>query len=277
MSRVLIRSEDLAATFFEWQVLDARAGADAQARFDAAHIPGSIRVDADRDLAAHTENAAHGGRHPLPSVETFAQTMARLRVDASAPIAVVDDQGGANAAARLTWMLRSAGVKNVRLVDGGVPALLPLVKGKTPRAISSTPLTISATEWQAPLASLGEVNARRLDPRWRVVDVRSAVRFRGEQEPIDPIAGHIPGAINLPFSDNLDANGRFRSSADLRAYFEDRLGVPMDHVIVHCGSGVTACHTLLALDEAGLSGAALYVGSWSEWCRHPELPRDPQR
>ena len=125
-----------------------------------------------------------------------------------------------------------------------------------------------------PAVDLPRIDALRRDAAWKVLDVRSRERFRGETEPIDPIAGHIPGAVNLPFAENLE-NGRFKSAQTLRAMYEEVLGgTPPERLIVHCGSGVTACHTLLALEAAGLEGASLYVGSWGEWCRN-DLPRQP--
>nr|WP_255663138.1 rhodanese-like domain-containing protein [Myxococcus sp. RHSTA-1-4] len=132
-----------------------------------------------------------------------------------------------------------------------------------------------ADTWRLPTADIDEVERARLSPSMRVLDVRAAVRFRGEQEPIDPVAGHIPGAHNVPLSENLEG-GRFKSRDALRALYAPILsGSSPEQLIVHCGSGVTACHTLLALQRAGLTGAKLYVGSWSEWCRNPERPRVP--
>jgi thiosulfate/3-mercaptopyruvate sulfurtransferase len=126
-----------------------------------------------------------------------------------------------------------------------------------------------ATAWTRPTVDLRRVDELRRDDAWKVLDVRSAERYRGETEPIDPIAGRIPGAVNLPFAENLE-EGHFKSAKALRKQYERLLdGTPPDHLIVHCGSGVTACHTLLALEAAGLEGAALYVGSWGEWCRNP--------
>jgi thiosulfate/3-mercaptopyruvate sulfurtransferase len=125
-----------------------------------------------------------------------------------------------------------------------------------------------AREWSLPTADIDEVARAASDPAWRVVDVRAAERYRGEVEPIDPVAGHIPGALNVPLAESLDREGRFQPAEVLASHFRARLGgLPMERVIVSCGSGVTACHTLLTLEHAGLSGAALYVGSWSEWCR----------
>jgi thiosulfate/3-mercaptopyruvate sulfurtransferase len=154
----------------------------------------------------------------------------------------------------------------VAVLDGGMRAaglaLTTDVPTPTPRA------PYPADAWQRPTVDMNEVDARRNDPEWKVLDVRSVPRYRGETEPIDPIAGHIPGAINLPYTENLDGDF-FKASDALRTQYQQLLGeTPVDRLIVHCGSGVTACHTLLALEAAGLEGASLYVGSWSEWCRN---------
>jgi thiosulfate/3-mercaptopyruvate sulfurtransferase len=134
-----------------------------------------------------------------------------------------------------------------------------------------------ARGWSRPTVDIDEVERRRHDPHWKVLDVRSAPRYRGETEPIDPIAGHIPGALNLPYTENLEG-ASFKSAENLRAQYETFLdGTSPQNLIVHCGSGVTACHTLLALEAAGLNGAALYVGSWGEWCRNDERPREPRQ
>ncbi|WP_223760444.1 rhodanese-like domain-containing protein [Myxococcus sp. RHSTA-1-4] len=187
-----------------------------------------------------------------------------------------DDQGGMNAAARMWWMVRALGHERVYVLDGGLEGArsagmtlttaLPDVDERPP---------YPADTWRLPTADIDEVERARLSPSMRVLDVRAAVRFRGEQEPIDPVAGHIPGAHNVPLSENLEG-GRFKSRDALRALYAPILsGSSPEQLIVHCGSGVTACHTLLALQRAGLTGAKLYVGSWSEWCRNPERPRVP--
>jgi thiosulfate/3-mercaptopyruvate sulfurtransferase len=166
-------------------------------------------------------------------------------------------------------MLRSIGHETVAVVDGGFGAAVAAGMDVTTAEPLPRPLPIyPASSWQRPRVDMARVDDLRNDPDWRVLDVRSRERFRGETEPIDPVAGHIPGAINLPFADNLEG-GRFKSPDALRAQYESLFGaVPSERVVVHCGSGVTACHTLLALDHAGLPGASLYVGSWSEWCRN---------
>jgi thiosulfate/3-mercaptopyruvate sulfurtransferase len=166
-------------------------------------------------------------------------------------------------------MLRAVGHENVAVLDGDWRALPSTDELPHFLALPRYP----ATSWQLPTADMARVDALRSDDAWRVLDVRSRERFRGETEPIDPIAGHIPGAINLPFAENLE-NGRFKSADALRAQYRQLFGdVPPERVVVHCGSGVTACHTLLALEHAGLRGASLYVGSWGEWCRNDQMPR----
>jgi len=178
--------------------------------------------------------------------------------------------GGANAAARAYWMLRGLGHEEVAVLDGGLAAAknAGIALTTEPASITFNMSSTPPTRWLRPTASIDEVARHASAPDWKVLDVRSGERFRGEAEPIDPVAGHIPGADNLFFGENLDKDGRFKSKDELRAMYTELLGdVPVERLVVHCGSGVTACHTLLALDVAGLSGASLYVGSWSEWCR----------
>lgn len=249
--------------------------------FLVSHLAGARWVDLDTELAGHVVDPAQGGRHPLPSPEAFARTLGRLGIEAESRVVVYDDQGGALAAARLWWMLRAYEHPRVRVLDGGWQALqaaasaglLTLASGPAPDAITTHPVR----EWRSDEADVDDVAQLRLHPDWRVLDVRAAERFLGQSEPIDPIAGHVPGAINVPYGPtNLDAHGRFLDAATLRARYEAIFaGCPAEQVIVHCGSGVTACHTLLALERAGLTGALLYVGSWGEWCRRPSLPREP--
>lgn len=188
-----------------------------------------------------------------------------------------DDQNGANAAARCWWMLRAIGHRAVRVLDGGLAAARAggaVFTTEVPPPVDAGPYPVTA--WGLPRVDIEAVDRARTAADARVVDVRAAFRFRGEREPIDPIAGHIPGAVNVPLTENLRPDGTFRDAAQLRALYEPVLGgLPPGRLIVHCGSGVTACHTLLALERAGLPGAQLYVGSWSEWCRNPERPRAP--
>lgn len=255
-------------------LVDCRVDAKA---YRAGHLPGAMHAQLERDLAAPAPDAAHGGRHPLPNVQDFAATLGRWGIAPSSRVIAYDDQNGANAAARFWWLLSALGHPAVQVVDGGLPALVAAGFALTtevpaPAAQPSYP----ATAWVRGVADIDEVERIRGAAGRRLVDVRAAFRYRGDSEPFDPIAGHIPGARNAPFADNLRGDGRFKTADELRALYAGVLdGVAPAQTIIHCGSGVTACHTLLALERAGLSGAKLYVGSWSEWCRNPERAREP--
>jgi len=256
------------------RILDARSVNDAPAAYAAGHLPGAIHVNLERDLAAPAPGFVRGGRHPLPDPDRFAAQLGRWGITPATDVIVYDDQAGANAAARVWWLLRASGHDRVQVLDGGLAAAraagLPLVTA-VPAIDPAPPYPMRG--WQMPTADIDAVDAARNDPARVVLDVRAVPRFRGDTEPFDPVAGHIPGAHNAPYADNLDAAGRFKTPEELRALYRRLLGdrAP-ERAIVHCGSGVTACHTLLALERAGLPGAALYVGSWSEWCRDPGRP-----
>lgn len=250
-------------------ILDARPGA---ATFAAGHFPGAIHADLNTHLSSAGDadfDPSRGGRHPLPPIERWTKLLGQWGIGPETRVAIYDADDASNAAARAWWMLRAVGHENVSVLDGGLSGLSLTTEITTPTPRDPYP----ATAWQLPTVDIDDVNRLRRDPDWKVLDVRSEPRFRGEAEPIDPIAGHIPGAVNLFFANNMEG-GRFKSAAALREQYEALLqNTPPDHLIVHCGSGVTACHTLLALEVAGLTGAALYVGSWSEWCRR-DLPRE---
>jgi thiosulfate/3-mercaptopyruvate sulfurtransferase len=251
-------------------LLDARPSADAYAR---GHLRGAIHADLETDLSgarASGFHASHGGRHPLPSLDQWRRTLGTWGIGPATRVIVYDDQSGANAAARAWWMLRSVGHENVALLDGGYSGAVGAGLEVTVDAVDpDTRGPYPGESWQWPTVDMHAVDRLRHDRTWKVLDVRSRERFRGETEPIDPVAGHIPGAINLPYADNL-REGRFKAPALLRVQYESLLGdTPPQHLVVHCGSGVTACHTLVALELAGMPGASLYVGSWGEWCRNP--------
>jgi len=243
--------------------LDARSR-DAYAE---GHLEGARNADLNLDLSAPGD-PSHGGRHPLPPIDRWSRQLGAWGIGPSTDVVVYDDQLGAYAAARAWWMLRAAGHERVSVLEGGYPAAVAHgwpVTTEAPRIDSLPPYP--AERWLRPTVGIETVDALRTDPNWKVLDVRSAPRFRGETEPFDPVAGHIPGAVNLSYFENL-AGDRFKSPAELRAQYEALLGgTSPTHLAVHCGSGVTACHTLLALEAAGLDGASLFVGSWSEWCR----------
>jgi thiosulfate/3-mercaptopyruvate sulfurtransferase len=237
--------------------LDGRLGRDA---FEQGHIPGAVFVDLDGVLAAPPSPEA--GRHPLPTPEVFAAGLGQAGIGDDDIVVAYDDLGGM-IAGRLVWMLRTVGAP-AALLDGGLPAWPdPLEAGAT----SPTPVERTTRPWpESATASIDEV-ARAAASNTIVVDARAASRYRGDEEPIDPRAGHVPGAVNLPFADNLDADGRFRSPDELAARFT---GAGVDaEAIVYCGSGVSACHNLLAMEQAGLEPARLFVGSWSQWSSDP--------
>ena len=248
-------------------LIDARAGADAALRYAQGHLRGARFVDLDRDLARRADVVASGGRHPLPAPADFARVLARLGIGSDSQVVAYDDKSGANAAARFWWMARSAGLSQVQVLDGGLQAAiehgLELVVDVDAHA-EAEPIPFSA--WRLPLADADVVRDETERHSAPVIDVREPRRYRGEVEPFDLVTGHIPGAVNLPFIENLDEFGRFLEPAVLRAAYEKVLaGRPPESAIVHCGSGVTACHTLLGFDLAGLAMPRLYVGSWSEW------------
>lgn len=251
-------------------IVDVRTGPDAKAKYTAGHLKAALFVDLDKELADIKPDAANGGRHPLPSPARFSEVLTQLGIQPSSHVIVYDDKNAANAAARFWWMLKAAGHKKVQVIDGGLDAAVnagfPVNSGAEP-VDSGEPYKL--TEWQLPLADMRETEAATADENYMIIDVRDEVRYRGEKEPIDLIAGHIPGAVNIPFTGNLNEQGFFLSPETLRHKYEEVLqNKTADKVIVHCGSGVTACHTILAMDYAGLDIPKLYVGSWSEWSRN---------
>jgi thiosulfate/3-mercaptopyruvate sulfurtransferase len=202
-------------------------------------------------------------------VDRFAAQAGAWGIVPDTEVVAYDASSGSNAAARLWWMLRALGHERVRVLDGGLQAALGAGMILTIEHAAIEPASpYPADRWHLPQMDAVGVETLRHDPSLKLLDVRSAERWRGDMEPFDPVAGHIPGSLNLAWNDNLAPDGRFKSPQALRDQYEALLGgMPSDRLTVHCGSGVTACHTLLALEVAGLSGAALYVGSWSEWCR----------
>ncbi len=254
-------------------LIDVRTGPNAKAAYESEHLKGARFVDLDSELAEIPKNAAFGGRHPLPSIEHFAQFLGRLGISPDTHVIVYDDKFGANAAARFWWMLKALGHEKVQVINGGLQAALknsiPCNSGnETVQMVGAYP----ANDWNLGRVSMSEVEEATQSNNHIIIDVRDADRYNGLIEPIDLVAGHIPTAINVPFSENLDKNGLFLLSEILNEKYS-RLcsSVPSNHVIVHCGSGVTACHTLLAFAHAGLEIPKLYVGSWSEWSRNKDL------
>lgn len=274
--KLLVDTATLAAHLDDpaWVVVDCRSdpanAAFGRAEYAKGHLPGAIFLDMDSDLCG--EKTGRNGRHPLPEPQRLAATLGAAGIGPGAQVVAYDDRGGASAA-RLWWMLRWLGHEAVALLDGGI----------TRWAAEGRPLV---TEVPAPGAAgfAGEPReAMRVDAGFVaanldggdavLVDARVPARYRGEMEPIDPVAGRIPGARNRPLQDNLAADGCFKGPQALRAEFESVLGgVPPARVVHYCGSGVSACHNLFAMELAGMVGSRLYAGSWSEWIADPSRP-----
>lgn len=250
-------------------IIDARGGADGYQRYLKAHVEKALHVDLDRDLSQKPENAAHGGRHPLPDIKKFGDLLGKLGIAPTTHVFVYDDKSGANAAARFWWMMKAIGHQHIQVIDGGLDACVKAgailsTDVVIPKAVESYPVS---NGWKLPTVDINTVSLVSGNPEYVVIDVREGYRYRGESEPIDLTAGHIPGAINIPYIENLNADGSFHSAKELEKKYSQIVKSKPENVIVHCGSGVTACHTLLAMEQAGIMGAKLYVGSWSEWSR----------
>ena len=267
----IIHPQELLSLISEDVILiDASNHKDARANYEKQHLKGALFVDMNMQLATIHNDIAIGGRHPLPTVEQFSKTLSQLGITKESHIIIYDDKQGANAAARSWWMLKAIGHPKVQVLNGGFQ---PAIKIGFPtddvivRPKQVVPYEVS--NWQLPLASIQEVEAKANSNVSIVIDVREAQRYQGITEPIDLVAGHIPGAINLPYTTNLDAQGQFLPPDILKSHFTSILKDTLaNDIIVHCGSGVTACHTLLAMSYAGLQIPKLYVGSWSEWSRN---------
>jgi thiosulfate/3-mercaptopyruvate sulfurtransferase len=255
-------------------ILDCRAKLDDLAwggrEHAAAHIPGAVYADLTHDLSG--PKTGTNGRHPLPDRDALAQTFCRLGVSTGVQVVAYDQENGMFAS-RLWWLLRWLGHDAVAVLDGGfkkwTAEARPTESGEThraPRAFESSPRAHMAVDVQTVASHLGAAGRH-------LVDARAPERYRGDTEPIDKVGGHIPGAKNHFFQWNLDEQGLFRTPEHLRATINASIGdVPADQIVCYCGSGVTACHNLLALEHAGLMGAKLYAGSWSEWSADPNRP-----
>jgi thiosulfate/3-mercaptopyruvate sulfurtransferase len=264
----LMRKPGIAVIDCRFDLANPDAGRNA---FLVGHIPGARYADLNRDLSAPV--TASSGRHPLPSPQNFAATLERLGIGSDTQVIAYDDSAGAFAA-RAWWLLHWLGHAAVAVLDGGLKAWLAaggsLESGAGP-AVNAGHFVPRVD--QGAVLDAADVQALLKDPEFLLIDARAPERFAGTVEPIDAIAGHIAGAVNQPFSSNLGPDGRFLPPAALRRLWDERLaGKPPRQVAAMCGSGVTACHNLLSLEVAGLSGAKLYAGSWSEWIRDPKRP-----
>lgn len=263
----------------DWVVIDCRFNlADTDAGFKAyrlGHLPNAKYAHLDKDLSGRT--ADYTGRHPLPNITEFVLKLGAWGITNQTQVVIYDDAGGAFAA-RLWWLLRYLGHDKAAVLDGGIQAwrslglpittTLPKVQPAVYRPYMNYDAVLTAIEVQNGLARKSIC----------LIDARTPERFHGEQEPIDPVAGHIPGAVNRPFQLNLDSNGLFLPPEKLQQHFKALMQEKdPEHTVHMCGSGVTACHNLLALESAGLTGSKLYAGSWSEWIRNLNRPVAPNR
>lgn len=259
-----------------WVVLDCRhdlADADAgRAAYAAGHIPDAQFAYLDTELSDKRAgpNGEFRGRHPLPASNVFIETLRRWGVNHGSQVVAYDAHGGMFAA-RLWWMLRWVGHEAVAVLDGGLQTWLAHGLPLSTEAVARQRGNVEPHHSRVTTVSVADVLANLSNSTHTLVDARSPERFRGKNETLDPVGGHIPGAKNRFFKDNLQADGRFKPAEQLHAEFGTLVAAP-ETGIMQCGSGVTACHNLLAMEIAGLSGAALYPGSWSEWCADPSRP-----
>lgn len=252
------------------RIFDVRTGSNAKENYIKKHLEYSVFVDLNSDLA-EIDDPKNGGRHPLPKFEDFIKILGELGIDKNSHVVIYDDKNGANAAARFWWMLRAVGHKNVQVLNGGLQVAqnqnYPL--SSVEEYYPQTKYISDYQDWQLPQVWIDDVKKASQDSDSMIVDVRESQRFDGIMEPIDLVAGHIPNARNFPFIDNLDEKGLFKSPEVLRNLYSELFdNYEKSKIIFHCGSGVTACHSLLALDYAGFDIPNLYVGSWSEWSRN---------
>jgi thiosulfate/3-mercaptopyruvate sulfurtransferase len=274
MSRsLIIEVSELLEIFRNPDVLifDVSNSNNAKKNYEAEHLEGALFVDLNSQLATIKSDASFGGRHPLPTLETFAKTLADLGISNDNHVIIYDDKNGSNASARFWWMLKAIGHEKVQVLNGGLNQAkkygFPLHSGIEVVKKAAQPYQFDT--WKLPTIGIDEVEQAAKDPQYLVVDVRDKDRYDGITEPIDFVAGHIPGAINIPFTENLDENGLFLNPEELKNKYKAKFGeIDSKNIIFHCGSGVTACHSLLALAYAGIEIPKLYVGSWSEWSRN---------
>jgi thiosulfate/3-mercaptopyruvate sulfurtransferase len=272
--RTLIETDQLAARLHDPQLtivdcrFDLKDLAAGERAYDAGHVPGALYMHLDRDLSG--PKTGDNGRHPLPDPQRFAHTLGALGVGADTQVVAYDQDSGMYAS-RFWWMVRWLGHDAVAVLNGGLAKWLAEA-----RPVSAVTEHRAAQRFVAHVRPEMLVSAEDVEVRphtWRLVDARAPERFRGDVEPLDKAAGHIPGAANHHYLTNLDAQGIFRSPSELAAHFQDAMrGTSPESLVCYCGSGVTACQNLLALEHAGLRGAKLYAGSWSEWSADPGRP-----
>jgi len=273
---MLINTYDLSLhlTDPQWVIFDCRHDLADPGRgerlYRQGHIPGAHFAHLDIDLSG--EKSGSNGRHPLPSPASFAAFLARHGVTRTTAVVAYDDAGGPFAS-RLWWMARWIGLRQVYLLDGGIPKWLEEERALSQDVPVAQPVALQARPDPLMLWSVGEVQAHLNDPAYGVIDARSPERYRGEVEPIDPVAGHIPGAVNRFCKLNLNDDLTLRPAAEIRQEFLELMSNrPPDKMLHQCGSGITACMNIFAMEYAGLAGSKLYPGSWSEWISDPSRP-----
>lgn len=280
---ILISPSNLAEHLADpgWAIFDCRFSlADKESgrrSYLQSHIPGAVYAHVEEDLSAPVM-PGKTGRHPLDTPDQVARAFSRLGISRDKQIVAYDDTGGAIGAARLWWMLRWMGVESCAVLNGGWQAWqqagLP-VRGGEERL---PPSQFAVSPHPELVVTADQVDAIRRDPDWRLLDVRAIERYQGKNETIDPVAGHIPGALSAPYANNLSTTGELRSKEELYMIYSDLLGsAPANHTVVYCGSGVSAAQTLLAIEHAGLGKARLYSGSWSDWITDPKRPIETEQ
>ncbi|HEY0946311.1 MAG TPA: sulfurtransferase [Opitutaceae bacterium] len=273
---MLVHTEHLAQHLNDpdWVIFDCRhdlVDLDQGGRlYREGHIPGAHFASVETALSG--AKSGRNGRHPLPAPEAFARFLARHGVSTTTTVVAYDDNGGLYAA-RLWWMARWIGLRNAALLDGGISKWSAEGRPLSREVPAPVPASLSAAPDPSMFWTVDDVQARLNDPASALVDARAAERYRGEVEPIDPVAGHIPGALNRFYKANLNADLTFRPAGELRGEFQALLSERKPENVGHqCGSGITACANLFAMEYAGLAGSKLYAGSWSEWIADPSRP-----
>jgi len=264
LEEIINSGEDVLLCDCRFDLVDHEIGKKS---YEESHIPGAIYVDLDKDLSG--AKTGTNGRHPLPSPEAWAKTKARLGISPNTLVVAYDKQGSVYAS-RLWWMLKATGHANVRVLDGGLDAWNGPM-GTIPRTPTPCSQSIGVMPY-AGLVLVDEVVSNLNSQKYKIVDARTEDRFHGQNETLDPVGGHIPSAMNRFFKNNLNKTA-FKTPEQLFKEFSECLGsIKASEVIHSCGSGVTACHNLLAMELAGFKGSRLYAGSWSEWCADPKRP-----